>query len=176
MDIRNFDNHTSISIIFFTIVDFIVFSVLFLPEWIVSNVGGDVQIGLWKTCIINRKRIHKSPAFNPNSYRQAIINYGRTLNRDISQKLVRKIYSFNGQIREYAGGIPSDSALRELAVPLHFSSNIGNMIAPYVVRRFVTKPIEIATDHIANWVDHINSSLKPFSDTISATMGNGRKI
>nr|XP_027194518.1 uncharacterized protein LOC113789213 [Dermatophagoides pteronyssinus] len=117
-----------------------------------------------------------APAFNPNSYRQAIINYGRTLNRDISQKLVRKIYSFNGQIREYAGGIPSDSALRELAVPLHFSSNIGNMIAPYVVRRFVTKPIEIATDHIANWVDHINSSLKPFSDTISATLGNGRKI
>ena len=50
-----------------------------------------------------------APAFNPNSYRQAIINYGRTLNRDISQKLVRKIYSFNGQIREFAGDIPSDS-------------------------------------------------------------------
>nr|XP_027203823.1 uncharacterized protein LOC113797611 [Dermatophagoides pteronyssinus] len=65
MDIRNFDNHTSISIIFFTIVDFIVFSVLFLPEWIVSNVGGDVQIGLWKTCIINRKRIHKCFSFSP---------------------------------------------------------------------------------------------------------------
>ncbi|OTF73188.1 hypothetical protein BLA29_003090, partial [Euroglyphus maynei] len=50
-----------------------------------------------------------APAFNANSYKQAILNYGRTLNRDISQKLVRNIYAFNGQLRQYASTIPNDS-------------------------------------------------------------------
>ncbi|XP_046910312.1 modulator of smoothened protein [Dermatophagoides farinae] len=74
MDIQNFDNHTSISIIFFTIVDFIVLFALFLPEWIVSHVGGDVQIGLWKICILNQKRIPKCFSFSqPLPWKLAII-------------------------------------------------------------------------------------------------------
>ena len=50
-----------------------------------------------------------APTTDPNNNKQAILNYGRILNRDISRKLVNNIYTFNGQVRQYAGNIRSDS-------------------------------------------------------------------
>lgn len=52
------DKHIFISIFLFFLVDFTVMFALFLPEWIISNVGGEVQIGLWQTCIITKKIAH----------------------------------------------------------------------------------------------------------------------
>lgn len=43
---------------------------------------------------------------------------------------------------------------------MQFTSNLSNMVAPYVVRRFISKPFEVAVDNVAKWVDHISSSSK----------------
>ena len=49
------DKHIVCSILLFLLSDFTSMFAIFLPEWIVSNVGGEVQIGLWQTCIITKK-------------------------------------------------------------------------------------------------------------------------
>lgn len=59
-------DNAAVPTFFFTFVDILVISSLFLPEWIVSNVGGKIQIGLWKSCIFNRKSsTPKCLSFNP---------------------------------------------------------------------------------------------------------------
>lgn len=49
------NKHIVVSIALFIIVIFMVIFAFFMPEWIISDAGGQVQIGLWQTCIITRK-------------------------------------------------------------------------------------------------------------------------
>lgn len=50
------DKHVVISILLFICVDSSVIFAFFLPEWIITDVGGEVRIGLWQTCIQNRSK------------------------------------------------------------------------------------------------------------------------
>lgn len=49
------NKHIIVSIILFLVADFLVIWCFFMPEWIISEAGGLVQIGLWQTCIVTRK-------------------------------------------------------------------------------------------------------------------------
>ncbi len=47
--------HIVVSIILFLVIEFLVIFAFFMPEWIISEAGGLVQIGLWQTCITQRR-------------------------------------------------------------------------------------------------------------------------
>lgn len=54
---------------------------------------------------------------------------------------------------------------------MHFGTNLGNLMAPYMVRRLVSKPMEQATISVANFVDYLGSTSEFISDLISDSLG-----
>ena len=67
------DKHIIISIVLFAVVDITVLVTFFLPSWVISNVGGQIQIGLWRTCVVSRKKV--STCFHtsvPSEWKYAI--------------------------------------------------------------------------------------------------------
>ena len=61
------------SIIIFLLVDISVIYSFFLSDWVVTNIGGEVEIGLWQTCLIIKKVPRCFVSTIPNEWILAII-------------------------------------------------------------------------------------------------------
>lgn len=62
-----------LSIALFALVDLTVLVTYFLPNWVISNVGGEIQIGLWQSCVVSRRRTSTCYyTVVPNEWRYAI--------------------------------------------------------------------------------------------------------